>query len=139
MKVLEKVLLGTVVALCAVLLVQATGIKAPAGTFPLFVTGATGLLAAYALVRSFLRPVAEPFLPSGTGATVLAGAGGLVAYVATMTLGYLVATPVFLFVGYLFLMPRRTPRSMLVAAAVAIAMTAFTWLCFSYWLGVNLP
>jgi len=136
---IDKVLLGAVVVFCGVLLFQAIDIKAPAGTFPVFVTATTGALAMFALGRAFLRPITEPFLPAGAGAIVLAGAIGLVVYVTAMTASYLVATPLFLFAGYLFLMPQRTIRSVALAAVVAVAMTAFTWLCFAYWLGVNLP
>lgn len=139
MAALEKVLLVVVIVFCAVLAVQSMGIRAPAQTFPLVVTGLTGAMAAYALARSAFQPITAPIFGQGRGHYLLAGVAGLVGYVLAMSVSYLAATLVFLFAGYLYLMPERSIRSVAVAACVALAATAFTWLCFSYWLGVNLP
>lgn len=139
MAALEKVLLVVVIVFCAVLAVQSMGIRAPARTFPLVVTGLTGAMAAYALARSAFRPMTVPIFGQGRGHYLLAGVAGLVGYVLAMSVSYLAATLVFLFAGYLYLMPERSMRGVAVAACVALAATAFTWLCFSYWLGVNLP
>ncbi len=137
--VLEKALLALVVAFCTVMTWQAWGIKPPAWTFPVFTGVLTAALAVWALVRSLTRPMAGPVFPDGSAQVVMAGMAGLVGYVSLLKFSYLAATPLFLFLGYLYLMPERNTRSIVIAAIIAAATTGFTWLCFAYWLGVNLP
>ena len=139
MPLLEKILLAVIICFCGLLLVEALDINPPARTFPLVVTGLAGALAAFALVRSVARPLTGPVFPPRRGHVVFAGAAGLVVYAVAMSVSYLAATLAFLFIGYVFLMPQRSAKSVSTAAIVAVATTAFTWLCFSYWLGVNLP
>lgn len=139
MRILEKLLLAFIVAASIVFAVHAAGIRPPARSFPLFVSVLTGSLAALALARSVVTPLAAPLFFAGRGAIVLASMAGFVAYVMILPIGYIPSTLVFLFASYLYLMPKRSVRTVLSAALVAIGATAFTWLCFSYWLGVNLP
>ena len=139
MQALEKIILALVVVFCTTIAVQSLGIKPPARAFPLFVSILTGTMAAVAFIRAINKPLTNPVFDEGMGSIVAAGTAGLVVYIIAMSFSYIAATLVFLFAGYVFLRPDRTPRAMLVAAGVSIAATAFTWLCFSYWLGVNLP
>lgn len=139
MAALEKILLASVVVLCGVLALQSIGIRPPARTFPLFVTGLTGALAAFALARSLVQSPAESTIGQARGQTILIGAAGLLAYAMLMSVSYLAATLMFLFLGYMYLMPKRSARGTVTAACVSLLTTGFTWLCFSYWLGVNLP
>lgn len=138
MAILEKLLLACVVAFCGVLMLQSLEIRAPARIFPLVLTGLTGALAAIALARSAFASLPQPIEGPARGKVVLVGAAGLIAYAAAMSVSYLAGTLVFLFLGYLYLMPERTLRGVLTAACVALLTTGFTWLCFSFWLGVNL-
>jgi hypothetical protein len=139
MPVLEKAVLALILVASVVFAVQSLDIRPPAQSFPLVVSVLTGTLAAFALARSVARPLSPPIFFAGRAGLVLASAAGFVGYVLILPIGYITSTLAFLFLGYLYLMPERTPRSILIAAAVALAATAFTWLCFSYWLGVNLP
>lgn len=139
MQILEKALLALILLASVVFAVQALDIRPPARMFPLVVSVLTAALAAFALARSFARPLTPPIFPAGRAGLVMASAAGFLGYVLILPIGYITSTLAFLFLGYLYLMPVRTPRAVLAAAAVAIAATAFTWLCFSYWLGVNLP
>lgn len=139
MAALEKILLASVVVLCGVLAFQSLSIRPPARIFPLITTGLTGALAAFALVRCLLQSPAEPTPGPARWQVILVGAAGLLVYALLMSVSYLAATLVFLFLGYLYLMPKRSVRAMVTAASVSLVTTGFTWLCFSYWLGVNLP
>nr|WP_306265521.1 tripartite tricarboxylate transporter TctB family protein [Pararhizobium sp. IMCC3301] len=138
MAVFEKIILAIVIAFCGVLVVQSIGIKPPARTFPLFVSGLTGILAAFALGRSVVQPLTDSGIPQNRMKTIVLAAAGLIAYGLMMSVNYLAATVVFLFFGYVFLMPESTLKGVITAACVTLATTGFTWLCFSYWLGVNL-
>ncbi|MCR8726008.1 tripartite tricarboxylate transporter TctB family protein [Frigidibacter sp. ROC022] len=139
MPVLEKFILAAVIVLCALFAFQALEIKPPARAFPLFVSILTGAMAVLALARSVARPLTVPIFTGGTGRVVMTGAAGLVLYVVVLPVGYIPATLGFLFLGYVMLMQERSARSILAAALIALAATGFTWLCFAYWLGVNLP
>lgn len=139
MAVFEKLLLTTIVAFCAYLLWATTGIRAPARMFPLTIAIFTGGMALYALIRSFSRPLDIAFFQDGRGIVVMTTAVGLAVHATAMAVNYLVATFVLLLAGYVFLMPERTGRGLFWAVIVAISVTALTWLCFSLWLGVNLP
>ncbi|WP_323766301.1 tripartite tricarboxylate transporter TctB family protein [Marinovum sp.] len=139
MSVLEKALLALVVVFCAALTWEAWAIKPPAWSFPVFTGVLTAALAGWALVHSRTRPMGGPIFSEGSAGTVMAGMAGLVGYVLLLRVSYLAATPVFLFLGYLYLLPERTLRSIAIAAIIAVATTGFTWLCFAYWLGVDLP
>ncbi len=135
---LEKIILAIVIGFCGVLVVQSMSIKPPARTFPLFVTGLTGIMAVFALGRSVVQPLADSSIPQNRIKTILVGAAGLITYGLMMSVNYLAATVVFLFLGYVFLMPERTLKGVITAACITLATTGFTWLSFSYWLGVNL-
>ena len=121
---LEKIILAIVIGFCGVLVVQSMGIKPPARTFPLFVTGLTGIMAVFALGRSVVQPLADSSIPQNRIKTILVGAAGLIAYGLMMSVNYL--------------MPERTLKGVITAACITLATTGFTWLSFSYWLGVNL-
>jgi len=138
MTVLERLVLAIVIGFCVVLSIQALDIKPPARTFPLFASCFTGAMAAVALARSFFRPPKDTNNPAAGGKHVLVGATGLIAYGLAMSVSYVAATVVFLFLGYVFLMPNRTLSGVITAACTTVVTTGFTWLCFSYWLGVNL-
>lgn len=138
MAVLEKILLACIVVFCSVLALQSLEIRPPARIFPVYLTGLTGALAAVALARSVFVSSPQPITGPARGQVVLVGAAGLIAYALAMSVSYLAGTLAFLFLGYLYLMPDRTLRGATTAACVALLTTGFTWLCFSYWLGVNL-
>lgn len=136
---LELALLGATALFCIILMVEAWPIRPPAHVFPLAVLGTTLGLTLLALVRAILSPPGGPLFEPGRGRVVLIAAAGLMAYELAMSEHYVGASFVFLFLGYLFLLEERSPKSVLVAALVAAAATGFTWLTFAVWLGVNLP
>lgn len=139
MPFLEKLILAMILGASMVFAVQSVDIRPPARSFPLFVSVLTGTFAALALLRAFSHPLTFPAFLAGRGVVVLISVVGFAAYVLALPFGFIPSTLAFLFFSYLFLTPVRSVRSTLSAAAVAVAATAFTWLCFSYWLGVNLP
>lgn len=135
----EKLIVAMIVAASIVFSVQSMDIRPPARSFPLVVSVLTGVFSTVALIRTFSRPLTTPAFFAGRGGVVLISVAGFAAYVLALPFGFIPSTLAFLFVSYLFLMPERSARSVLSAAAVSVAATTFTWLCFRYWLGVNLP
>lgn len=140
--VLDLVLMGIVLGVLAVLIGEAAAISPPANVFPLTVLGISGALVVTGLVRSVLRlrqGHGEDVQPQPVNApVVLAVVVGLVAYGLLISLSYVGATVAFLFAAYLLLSPRHKPRDIVVSALAAVLVTAFTYVCFAIWLGVNL-
>jgi len=136
---LEMALLGAIALLCIILMVEAWQIRPPSQVFPLAVLGITLALTLLAILRASASSPGGRLFEPGRARVVFVAAAGLMAYSLTMSMHYVVASFVFLFLGYLFLLERRSPRSILLAALVAAASTGFTWLTFAVWLGVNLP
>lgn len=139
MPLLEKLILTMILAASVVFAVTAMEIRPPARMFPLVISVFTAAFSAAALVKAFARPLTPPIFPAHRGRVVLIAVAGFAAYVLALPLGFVPVTLAFLFLGYLFLSPERTARVVISAAVISCAATAFTWLCFDYWLGVNLP
>lgn len=139
MSVLERILLIVVSAYSAFIFTEALSIDPPAQSFPLYVAGTTGLLTLLAFGRSFLLPMMGPVFEPQRGQVVLTAAVALIGMTFLLQISYIAAALLFLFSGYLFLMPKRSIKGGITAAIVTICTTGFTWLCFSVWLGVNLP
>jgi hypothetical protein len=136
---LEKTLLVIVFGFNALIFNEALSIKPPAQQFPLYVAGSTALLTLFAFGRSFLSPMRGPVFVAQRGRVVLTAAAGLVGMAFLLQFSYIIAALLFLFLGYIFLMPKRTLKGGVAAVIVTVGTTGFTWLCFSVWLGVSLP
>ena len=103
--------------------------------WPRILLGGLGVLSVYFIVRGSLDE--EP----SEGLTFLAFfiLAGCVGYALLVeTIGWLVLTPVFLFVLTLFLSVR-SKRSLIQASLSAVLGTVFVYLLFHYGLGVQLP
>lgn len=139
MTTLEKTFLILVLGFCAMLFHKSLSIEPPAQIFPLYVAGTTAVLTLLAFARSILRPMRGRVFDHGRAAVVLTVAVGLVGMAFLLQFSYIAAAVLFLFAGYLFLMPQRDLKGGIMAAVVTACTTGFTWVCFSVWLGVNLP
>ena len=139
MTALEKIILVVVFGFSALIFNEALSIKPPAQQFPLYVAGATALVTLLAFGQSFLSPMRGPVFAAQRGPKVLTMAAGLVSMTFLLQFSYIAAALLFLFLGYIFLMPKRTLKGGIAAAIVTAGTTGFTWMCFSVWLGVNLP
>jgi len=106
-----------------------------AHVFPLLLGGTLLVLSAIYYVQSARRPDAKPLLDGVDKPLLLKLVGTTAIYALVLgTLGYLIATSVFL-VGVMYILGRRSWRGLV---GISLGFSAFTYFMFAYVLSVPL-